>query len=116
MKKIFLFTTWIFTSYIFISQQQGVNLRGQVRAVDPVNHSSVPLSQVAVNLYTKEPADGNWRLIAASSTNENGFYYFNRITPGNYFIQVNRRKNYDIRVKPIDQRRQDFLDLPVLNY
>jgi len=116
MKKILLFTTWILTSHIYISQQQGVNLRGQVRAVDPVSRSPVPLSKVAVDLYTKEAANRSWRLIAASSTDENGFYYFNRITPGNYFIQVNNRKNYDIRVTPIDQRRQDFLDLPVLNY
>ena len=116
MKQTFFIIAWMLTSHVFISQQQGVNLRGQVRTIDPVSRSSVPLPKITVDLYNTEPVSGRWLLIAASSTDENGFYYFNRIAPGNYFIQLNKHRNYDIRVTTIDERKQTFLDLPVLNY
>ena len=98
------------------AQQQRVNLRGLVRTTDPVTHSSVPLPKISVDLFRKQANNENWQLVASAYTDESGFYYFNNISLGSYYIQINKRKNYDISVTPIDERRQSFLDIPVLKY
>ena len=116
MKQTFIIIVLSFVATAIYAQQQMVNLRGLVRIVDPVNGSAVPFPKISIDLYNKEKKNGNWQLVASSSTDESGFYYFNNIGLGNYFIQVNKRKNYDIKVTPIDQKKQSFLDLPVLNY
>ena len=116
MKKLLFITILLLTCHALFSQQQSVNLRGQVRTIDPSSRLSVPLPKITVDLYKTEQSNGRPVLIASSYSDDNGFYYFHRIPHGSYFIQVNKRRNFDIRVAPVNEQRQSFLDLPVLKY
>jgi hypothetical protein len=80
------------------------DIRGQVTARYKVTGHQAPLYDARVDLYVK---DGDkWKLVSTWITGENGMYYMKNIQPGKYFLQINRRWNYQITVLP--KRRQDI--------
>ncbi len=93
----------------------GTNLRGKV--VRALNHQ--PLASGRIDLYyfdKRYPAGQQWRLVASTYTDAGGFYYFKYIRPDYYSIQVNLRKNSNIRVVNIDYGRYAWQDLPMITY
>jgi hypothetical protein len=116
MKKIFSFAALLLFLNTALPQSPVINLRGQIRTIDPATQATVAVPKITVDLYKKDHGAATWVLVATTISDQNGFYYFNRVATGNYFIQINKRRNYDIVVVPIDERRQQFLDLPLLIY
>lgn len=90
----------------------GTNLRGQVQLIN--NNTYRPYVGVGVCLY--QFVNNKWIQIACTVTNQNGYYFFYRIPPNNYYIQVNWKNNYIVQVKNIDNRSFQFQDIPVLYY
>jgi hypothetical protein len=96
-------------------QYPGTNIRGKVVINDPYNNFP-PLKLVKVDLYQFDAIKNVWVLIAATYSDEYGFYYYNYIKPGDYSIQVNQQKNYSVTILQIDYNQTNYQDLPVLYY
>ena len=113
MKKFLFF---IFITSISISgysqENNRTNIRGQVISVDG-KYGEYSLSSVYVDLYWYNGKE--WVTIDRAITDQDGYYFFYNVYPGEYFIQVNGSKNYKISVYRIDPKYQ-FQDLPKLYY
>ncbi|MEZ4707401.1 MAG: SdrD B-like domain-containing protein [Caldilineaceae bacterium] len=69
-----------------------------------------PIAGVKVTLYAVD-ADGNETQVGTTTTDENGFYGFTGLTPGDYFVEF---QNPDgLVVTPGDQGNDDALDSDV---
>lgn len=111
MKKIIFFLLFfVFTVHAF---SQDVDIRGQIQTYSRFDSEYVALPNTSVDLYTYN--NGNWEIISQTLSNQDGYYFFYDIAPGNYYIQVNKSKNYRISVTKAKTRKQ-FQDLPVLYY
>lgn len=122
-RKNALLLTLLFIS-VSISAQvyPGTNLRGQVQYFISNNNRYNDLPNATIDLYYS-PEPNQFLFVAQTITNNNGFYFFYSIQPGNgnFFIQVNKAKNYQIVVNQIAYNNNkfnynQFQDLPVLYY
>lgn len=96
------------------NQVSPTDLRGLVLTFNPTFQQWVPLQSASVDLYFWNGQQ--WLLIAQTITDAYGYYFIRSIDPNFYSIQINRMKNYNIQVIPIDRRYYSFQDLPVLYY
>jgi hypothetical protein len=101
---------------------QGTNIRGQVQFLSSASGKEEALSNATIDLYYAA-SPGNYTFVNQTVTNGFGFFYLYGINPGNgdFFIQVNKSKNYQIRVNPQAfsngvYNKTEFQDLPVLHY
>lgn len=90
----------------------GTNLRGRVDMFNPYMRSSVPASGIVVELFAPGRASGQWSLAGRTATDFAGFYYFSRVTPGQYVLRFAGRMNFTIPVVPINYRIKQFQDIP----
>jgi hypothetical protein len=97
------------------AQYPGTNIRGLVRAVNPYGRNYVSFPGAPVDLYAYY-ANSGWVKLAQTVTNQNGYYFFYRVQPGSYYLQVNYLKNYQVSVVQIDYRQYQFQDMSPLNY
>ena len=111
MKKIIIPVILLIITQLLFSQYAGTNIRGQVRY-----RSGSVFSNTKVELYQYNNTAGKWNLISQTFTNQQGFYFFYKIKPGKYYVQVNKTKNYSIDVSAIDYTKTQFLDIPVMYY
>jgi len=101
-------------------QYSGTNLRGQIQYYNQYYNRYFPLSGAVVDLYYC-PAPNQYILVTQTMTSEYGFYYFYAIRPGNFYIQVNRIRNYQITVIMIryfnnQYNYNQFQDIPILYF
>jgi hypothetical protein len=90
----------------------GTNLRGRIDMFNPYTRSLAPARGIVVELFTAGRVPGQWSLVVRTATDFAGFYYFSRITPGQYVLRFAERMNFTIAVVPIDYRIQQFQDIP----
>ncbi|MFH1853407.1 MAG: hypothetical protein ABIA75_13795 [Candidatus Neomarinimicrobiota bacterium] len=98
---------------LLAGQYPGTDIRGSIVTHNPYYNIQVPLQYAEVDLYSFNPLTNQWILLAKTATNAHGFYFFHKLPVGNYFIQVNRMKNYEIMVVMIDYTRFQFQDMPI---
>jgi len=96
-------------------QYPGTNLRGKVVTVDYYGNS-YPLAYATVDLYYFDYQYNQWVFVISTMSDAYGFYFINYILPGNYVLQVNKSKNYNISVVQIDYRYYSYQDLPMLYF
>jgi hypothetical protein len=92
-----------------------VNLKGRVLTYDPLTNTREPMENAFVELFLIEPGSGNWKLTAETSTNGEGYYYFNDVPGGEYYIQVEHDKNFKVTVAASKQTGK-YQEIPVFNY
>ncbi len=104
------------------AQYPGTNLRGQIQFLNPTNKRHLPLPNATVDLYYS-PSPEQFILVKETITNANGFYFFYAVQPGkgNFYIQVNKAKNYQLTVKTIaysgnKYNYNQFQDVPIINF
>lgn len=122
-KKYFvLIALFILTINNVSAQYPGTNLKGQIKYLDSNIKQHYPLGNAVVKLYNKS-SEGKYVFMGETITNNNGFYFFYSIQPknGEFYIQVNRTKNYQITVNQINYvnnkyNPNQFQDIPILNY
>ena len=105
MKRIFLS---LFVIPIMICSMQPVSatdLRGWVSS--PAQNAPISIAGAKVDLYAN--VQGKWVLLTTAYTDNSGLYYFYKIAPGQYTIQVNGKYNYSVSVDD-----QPFQDLPYI--
>ena len=119
---LFFIALFFLTINSVSAQYPGTNLRGQIKYLNPSNSQYYPLANVLVKLYYN-PSEGQYLYMGETITNNSGIYFFYRIQPGrgNFYIQVNRVKNYPILVLKItynnnQYNRNQFQDIPILYY
>jgi len=100
----------------------GTNIRGQVQYFNQYYQQYFPLVNAIVDLYYS-PSPNQFVFVRQTITNNAGFYFFYGIQPSNtvFFIQINRAKNYQISVIPIQYYNNQynynqFLDIPILYF
>ena len=103
-----------------IQNYPGTNIRGQILYFNQYNGIYYPLSNATVDLYYN-PSPNVYKFVAETIANVKGFYFFYRVNPpGNYFIQVNKAKNYQVSIGKIDYYNYynlyQFWNIPVLYY
>ncbi|WP_264536445.1 hypothetical protein [Flavobacterium sp. N1736] len=91
--------------------QNAVNIRGQVQYYNISYNQYYTLPNAIVDLYVPTPS--GYRFLSQTITNGYGLYFFYHLLPGNYLIQINRAKNYQIQVF---YPNSDFLDIPICFY
>lgn len=89
---------------LWASPALSVDLRGRVDSHNPYASTPFPLSNTPVYLWRWVPS--RWNLVAQTITDPSGMYYFSRISPGNYMIQVHGQ-NF-----PVTVRNVPFQDIP----
>lgn len=123
-RKSLFFIALIFLSINFANAQQypGTNLRGNIQFLNPYYNTYFPLPNAIVDLYYN-PEPNQFIFIGQTMTNIYGYYYFYAIQPGNgnFYIQVNKAKNYQISVSSIiyynnQYNQNQFQDIPILYY
>ena len=102
-------------TFAYNAQSPGTNLRGKVLTVNVYNQS-FPLKYANIDLYFFQHQSQTWHLVTSTVTDAYGFYYLKNISPGNYVVQVNKRKNYNINVVYMDPYSNYYQDLQVLYY
>jgi hypothetical protein len=110
--NIFLLTLCLIGSF---QQYPGTNLRGRVL----INNGTQVFVAARVDLLFMDqryPPGQQLRLVASTSTDNYGFYYFSYVIPNNYIIQINQSKGFNIQVIPINYQMYQFQDLPVFYY
>jgi hypothetical protein len=115
MKKIFF--AFLFFAFVVnaFAQNAGADVRGQVQTLNPDNKQYVPLSKVPVVLYGKDKSSGSWRIISKTISDRNGYFFFYDVEGGEYYVQVNKKKNFKITVSSVEKGIQ-LQDLPILFY
>lgn len=108
---IFSISLLLYSNSGFSQQYPGTNVRGKVLYSD-----GVPAVNASVDLYYLNYNTNEWVIVASASTDANGFYYFNWISPNSYVIQVNRDVNYDVNIIVIDYQYYSYQDLSILYY
>ncbi|RPI19268.1 MAG: hypothetical protein EHM58_02095 [Ignavibacteriae bacterium] len=118
MKNIIYLILFFFISFCLntFSQAQNIDIKGQVIKYNKFEKSNVPFNKVTLALYKLNTQDKSWILISKTISDENGEFYFYDVPVGEYYIQVNKKKNFKINVIPIDKSKYDYLELPVLKY
>lgn len=114
VKKALFIICFFLNSFGICQQYPGTNLRGQVLA--PIYGQWVPLGNARVDIYAFNPAVQQWQLLGTSFTDVNGFYFFRAVPIGNYVLQVNQQKNYNIEVIFIDYNFYAYQDIPFLYF
>jgi len=115
--KTFVFLFLFGFSFLFASAQMPTDIRGQI--ITFANGGYVGLAYARVELLffdSRFPPGQQWRLIAVTTTDANGFYGFNNILPNFYSIGVNQAKTYNIQVLEIDHRYYTFQQLPQFQF
>jgi len=119
MNKLLLILTVIAiycTSPAQVRVLPGTNIRGLVQTISPDGTTKVPMGSALVTLFRLDSGSSNWVTVARTTTNEYGYYFFYKVMPNKYYIQVNGKKNYEITVLEIDRRQYRFQELPVIVY
>jgi hypothetical protein len=113
---------FLFINPGMVQQYPGTNLRGQIQFFNPYSNNYFPLPNAVVDLYYN-PSPNQYIFIGQTITNIYGFYFFYAIPPGNgnFYIQVNKAKNYQIIVYYItyynsQYNYNQFQDIPILFY
>jgi len=116
MKKLILIIAILCSQYVGAQNYTGTNIRGKIVTFNAYYNTMVPLQAAVVSLYLFNAYNNQWMLISETITNLEGFYFLYNVPVGNYFLQVNRLKNYPISVVRIDYRQYQFQDIQVLIY
>ena len=118
MKKSLLGILFVFfVTNLFPSppHDKGTNVRGQVKICINLDQQTVPFINVPVQLYLKDHK--KFKLQQETTTDQLGFFNFDRLKPEeDYYIKVNKKKNFKIDVIKIDEKADNIQDLPVLLY
>ena len=117
MKKIIIVILFLSFSQFVQSQQvaaQGINVRGLIKTFLAYNQSYAPVQSAVVALYHYDNNKHQWIIAAKTLTNQYGYYYFYRLKPGQYYIQVNGKNNYRINVTKVNINAYQFQDVPVI--
>jgi 5-hydroxyisourate hydrolase-like protein (transthyretin family) len=114
-KFIFLI---LFSSFYLINflQSQNVDVKGQAVKYNKFEKSNIPLTNVTIELYKLDTQNNKWISISKTSTDDNGDFYFNNVPVGEYYLQVNKKRNFKINVVSIDKSLYDYLEVPVIYY
>jgi len=121
--KLLLIGILLFLSANYVNaQSSGTNLRGQIQFLNQKTNRHLPLPNATVDLYYS-PSPDQFILVKKTITNTNGFYFFYTIKPGkgNFYIQVNKAKNYQLTVKTISYSNNkynynQFQDVSIIYY
>lgn len=95
------------------AQYPGTNLRGQVVTRNQFG-LTLPLPGVRVDLLVlnpNNPAGQQLMILGTSFTNQGGFYFFNRVQPGFYTIEINQTQTFPLQVNVIDYRYSLYQDI-----
>jgi hypothetical protein len=118
LKTLFISALFFLTINQANAQYPGTNLRGQVQYQK--NNNYFPLQNAKVDLYFS-PSPNQFELVKQTITNGNGFYFFYgiQVHKGEYYIQVNKAKNYQIFVSKISYTNNQynynqFQDVPII--
>jgi hypothetical protein len=121
-KLILIGVLFFLTVNCIYAQYPGTNLRGKIQFLNKNNNHYSPLPNTTVDLYYS-PSPDQFILIKKTITNANGFYFFYTIKPGNgnFYIQVNKEKNYQLAVKTTSYNNNkynynQFQDVSIINY
>jgi len=121
-KLILIGALFFLTVNCVYAQYPGTNLRGQIQFLNQKNNRHLPLPNATVDLYYS-PSPDQFILVKETITNANGFYFFYAIKPGNgnFYIQVNKAKNYKLTVLTISYinnkyNYNQFQDVSIINY
>jgi len=90
----------------------GTNIRGRVLVSSPYMPAAVPRLGVPVELFAASGVPGKWQLVAKTSTDRHGFYYFSKVPLNTYVLRVAGRMNFTVVVRPINYMLQQFQDIP----
>ena len=55
--------------------------------------SSSPLPEIQVKLYKYDAARDRWKVVAVTATNDQGYYAFEGLSPGNYRVEPGSNKH-----------------------
>lgn len=77
-------------------------LRGRVDGIHPYAPYPFPLNGARIDLYMPSPQGPRW--MANAYTGGDGMYYFSRIMPGVYTLQVNGALNFPLTVYSVPQQ------------
>lgn len=112
----------------YSQQGFGTNIRGQIQTFNSYYNTYFVLPNAVVDLYYNPPNTSNFIFKSQTITNRDGFYFFYKVEPlnyytncGNYYLQVNRSKNYLIYVNVLIYTNyiynfNQFQDIPILYY
>jgi hypothetical protein len=100
----------------FAQEYQGTNIRGKVVYVNSINGVQTPLQNAPVELYNFNYSTNQWTVVKFTTTDYSGFYFIYGVMPGDYYLQINKTKNYQIRVDTIDYRNCQFQDMHILYF
>jgi hypothetical protein len=99
--KILLLSTLFCFTFLsnFGQEKSGMPIRGKIVWVQPGTNDTLPLTDTKVALFNQNTTTKEWNNLGSGITNTQGFYFFTVSVPGEYFVQVNNRKNYKIVVQ-----------------
>jgi hypothetical protein len=117
MKSTFIKTVMLSVIVILLAAQIGAqtktDIRGQVVYYNSQYGNYCPSQGTRVDLLFYNSASKQWSRIATALTDSQGMYYFYKITPGKYTLQVKGTKNYPITVTPVDSHTQ-FQEIAII--
>lgn len=87
---------------------QEYKLRGKIVSIQPQTHDTIAVNEAIITLFSK--SDNNkWVSHATTMSNSEGFYFFEKMKAGIYYLQVNKKKNYKITIEePANGELQDL--------
>lgn len=111
MKILKLSLIIIITFLSFQLYSQEYRLRGKVVSIQPQTLDTIAVNEAVVSLFSKGD-DKKWINHATTITNNEGFYFFEKVKAGIYFVQINKKKNFKIIVA--ETKNDELQDLPII--